>query len=175
MLERRRHPLPPVVVMGQSTRIHLLSSLIFLPIIFVRAGLIRAKVPRTKPFGAATVLGVALASVALTGAFLPSRSQTEGSSSLRAVNMARMSAERLNGGLQAYRAAACMHQQSGGSCLIQSSSEGYVFRFYGGDPGWQQLGKLPTVETELLVAPDGRSIRKVIYNGPVRSGGTSPR
>jgi hypothetical protein len=135
----------------------------------------RTTLPRAKTFGAATVLSVALASVALAGAFLPGRAQTEGSSSLRAVNMARMTAERLNGGLQTYRAAACMHQQSGGSCLIQSSSEGYVFRFYGGDPGWQQLGKLPTVETELLVAPDGRSIRKVIYNGPVRLGGPSPR
>jgi hypothetical protein len=104
---------------------------------------------------------------------MASPSQREGSASLRAVNMARMTAERLNGGLQVYRAAACMHQQSGGSCLIRSSSDGYLFRFYGGEPGWQQLGKTPTFETEILVAPDGRSIRNVIYNGPIRSGGNS--
>ena len=84
-----------------------------------------------------------------------------------------MKAESLNGGLQVYRAAACMHQQSGGPCLIQSSTDGYLFRFYGGGPGWQQLGKPPTVETEILVAADGRSIQKVIYNGPIRSTGAS--
>jgi hypothetical protein len=129
---------------------------------------------------AALVLSSVLSFLALAGAFLPLRAQTmaspsqrEGSASLRAVNMARMTAERLNGGLQVYRAAACMHQQSGGSCLIRSSSDGYLFRFYGGEPGWQQLGKNPTFETEILVSPDGRSIQNVIYNGPIRSSGNS--
>jgi hypothetical protein len=124
---------------------------------------------------AALALSMTLASVTITGAFLPSRSQSEGSAPLRAVNMARMKAETLNGGLQVYRAAACMHQQSGGSCLIRSSSAGYVFRFYGGGPGWQQLGLPPTMETEILVAPDGRSIREVIYNGPIRATGSTRR
>ena len=121
----------------------------------------------------ALLLSFVLASVTLTGVLVPTRAQGEGSSSLRAANMARMKAESLNGGLQVYRAAACMHQQSGGPCLIQSSTDGYLFRFYGGGPGWQQLGKPPTVETEILVAADGRSIQKVIYNGPIRSTGAS--
>ena len=119
------------------------------------------------------LLSFALATVTLTGGLQPARAQSDGSSSLRAANMARMKAENLNGGLQVYRAAACMHQQAGGPCLIQSSSAGYLFRFYGGGPGWQQLGNPPTVETEILVEPDGRSIQKVIYNGPIRSSGAS--
>jgi hypothetical protein len=134
-----------------------------------------SRLTRRAHLNAALVLTMGLASVAMAGAVLPSRSQSEGSAPLRAVNMARMKAETLNGGLQVYRAAACMHQQSGGACLIRSSSAGYVFRFYGGGPGWQQLGLPPTVETELLVAPDGRSIREVIYNGPVRSSGSTRR
>jgi hypothetical protein len=99
--------------------------------------------------------------------------QEEGSSGLRAANLARMKAENLNGGLQVYRAAACMHQRAGGACLVKSSKEGYLFRFPGGGPGWQQLGNPATVETELLVAPDGRSILQVIYNGPPRERGAS--
>lgn len=117
------------------------------------------------------VLSFALASVSLMGVSLPSRAQSDGPSSVRAVNIARMTAEKLNGGLQVYRAGACMHQQSGGACLIRLSNDGYLFRFYGGGPGWQQLGQPPTLETEILVAPDGRSIRAVLYNGPIRSPG----
>ncbi len=116
---------------------------------------------------------VAMAALAFSAIVLPSQAQNTGSAPLRAVNMARMTAETLNGGLQVYRAAGCMHQQSGGSCLLRSSGEGYLFRFYGGGPGWQQLGVPPSVETKLLVAPDGRSVKKVIYNGPVRSPGSS--
>ena len=117
------------------------------------------------------VLSFALASLTVSGVSLPARAQSNGSSSMRAANMARMKAETLNGGLQVYRAAACMHQQGGGPCLLKSTSEGYLFRFYGGGPGWQQLGSKPTVETEIFVAPNGRSIQQVIYNGPPRSNG----
>jgi hypothetical protein len=115
------------------------------------------------------VVSLVLATVALTGALSTAHAQGDGSSALRAANMARMTAEKLNGGLQVYRTAACMHQQAGGSCLIQASKAGYLFRFTGGRPGWQQSGKPPSVETEILVAPDGRSILDVKYNGPVRS------
>lgn len=87
---------------------------------------------------------------------------------LRASNMARFKAEFLNGGLRSYRAASCMYKQNGGECLLQRSSNGFLFRFLGGVPGWQQLGKVPTIETEMLVAPDGRSVIQLIYNGPLR-------
>ncbi len=78
-----------------------------------------------------------------------------GNTALRAANVARM-------------AAACMHEQAGGSCLVQTTGEGFLFRFPGGQPGWKQLDQPPTVETEILVSPDGRSVRQVIYNGPPR-------
>lgn len=114
------------------------------------------------------LFSVALAAVLVNGRPEQARAQTAGTPSVRATNLARMTAERLNGGLQVYRAASCMHQQGGGSCLLRSSAEGFVFRFYGGGPGWQPLNQPPTVETEIQVAADGRTITKVIYNGPPR-------
>lgn len=92
----------------------------------------------------------------------------QGNPAVRAANLARMRAELLNGGLGVYRAAPCMHEQAGASCLVQTTGEGFLFRFLGGKPGWSQLGLSPTVETELLVSPDGREIRQVVYNGPPR-------
>ncbi|MEB3335239.1 MAG: hypothetical protein VKP70_09660 [Cyanobacteriota bacterium] len=120
------------------------------------------------------VFSLALASSLLTALPPGVRAQSDGSSTLRAANMARMKAENLNGGLGVYRPAACMYSQGGGSCLVKSSREGYLFRFPGGGPGWQQLGNPATVETEILVAPDGRSILQVIYNGPPRGTTTPP-
>lgn len=99
---------------------------------------------------------------------LAAQAQSDPNSSQRAANLARMKAEILNGGLGVYRAAPCMHDQSGGACLVARSGEGFTFRFYGGQPGWQQEGLAPTVETEILVAPNGRTIERVIYNGPPR-------
>ena len=87
----------------------------------------------------------------------------------RAVNLARMRAEVINGGLRVYRPAACMYERSGGDCLVRYDAAGHLFRFYGGGPGWVQLGQPPTVETEILIAPDGRTIVSVLYNGPPRS------
>ena len=86
---------------------------------------------------------------------LAAQAQGDPNSSQRAANLV-------------YRAAPCMHDQSGGECLVARSGEGFTFRFYGGKPGWQQEGLPPTVETEILVAPNGRSIERVIYNGPPR-------
>jgi hypothetical protein len=99
---------------------------------------------------------------------LAAQAQSDPNSSQRAANLARMKAEILNGGLGVYRAAPCMHDQGGGACLVARSGEGFTFRFYGGQPGWQQEGLAPTVETEILVAPNGRTIERVIYNGPPR-------
>ena len=99
---------------------------------------------------------------------VPARAQSAVNPSVRAANLARMTAERLNGGLGVYRAAPCMHEQSGGACLAKISSEGLTFRFMGGVPGWPQLNLPPSVETEILVSSDGRTVLQVIYNGPVR-------
>jgi hypothetical protein len=87
----------------------------------------------------------------------------------RAANLARMRGELINGGLGVYRPALCMYERSGGDCLVRADADGFLFRFYGGVPGWAQLGLPPTVETEILVAPDGRSVLSVVYNGPPRS------
>lgn len=87
---------------------------------------------------------------------------------LRAVNMARMRAEAINGGLGQYRTASCMFEQGGGACLVFRNEQGFIFRFLGGPPGWQQTGKAPTVESEIQISPDGREVMQVIYNGPVR-------
>ena len=40
--------------------------------------------------------------------------------------------------------------------------------FNGGSPGWQEAGRPPTVETEILVSEDGDSIIDVVYNGSPR-------
>lgn len=90
-------------------------------------------------------------------------------SNVRAVNSARMKAESLNGGLSRYRAAKCMYAtgQGGGACL-KSTTGGYLFLFGGGSPGWQENGQPASVETEILVSPDGSSDIEVIYNGSPR-------
>lgn len=87
----------------------------------------------------------------------------------RATNLARMTAEKLNGGLSRYFAADCMHSRSGGRCLIKSNDQGFTFRFLGGPPGWQVNQQAATVETQILVAPSGRQVLQVQYNGAPRS------
>ncbi|MEY4360364.1 MAG: hypothetical protein RLZZ631_1850 [Cyanobacteriota bacterium] len=85
----------------------------------------------------------------------------------RALNLARNTAIQLNGGLSRYMPAACMFSTggSGGSCLIQTDSAGFLFRFNGGAPGWQQLGTPATTTTEIRISPDGRSVVELLYNG----------
>lgn len=92
----------------------------------------------------------------------------------RAANLARMRAEAINGGLGVYRAAACMYQRSGGPCLVRSGPDGLLFSFYGGPPGAEQQGRSPTVESEILISPDGRQVVSVLYNGPPRSQAGAP-
>jgi hypothetical protein len=88
----------------------------------------------------------------------------------RALNLARNTVVQLNGGLSQYMPATCMFASggSGGSCLVSSTDQGFLFRFNGGAPGWQQLGKPPTITSEILISPDGRTVAQVIYNGPLR-------
>lgn len=87
----------------------------------------------------------------------------------RGINLARGTAAKLNGGLSLYRPAVCMFQGiSNNPCLIGRSAEGFTFRFLGGSPGWEQLQLPATVETELLISRDGRSVVQILYNGSPR-------
>jgi hypothetical protein len=94
--------------------------------------------------------------------------QTISEAQMRAANMARMQAEVLNGGLGKYSPADCMHQSGGADCLVSETAAGYRFRFQGGAPGWAAMGRPASLETDVLVSPDGRSLR-VEYNGPIRT------
>ena len=91
-------------------------------------------------------------------------------SAVRALNLARNTAIQRNGGLGVYRPAQCMYEtaSAGNKCLISTTSEGYQFRFLGGTPGWQQLNLPPTVETEIQISGDGRTVLAVAYNGAPR-------
>ena len=87
----------------------------------------------------------------------------------KAANLARMRAEKLNGGLRLYRADRCMYVTRGVDCLVSADENGYRFSFKGGVPGWQQQSPPdPTVETEVLISIDGDEILDVPYNGPLR-------
>ena len=99
----------------------------------------------------------------------PAFAQKVSKENVRAINTARMRAESINGGLNNYRAAKCMYAtgNGGGDCL-KNASDGFLFVFDGGSPGWQEAGSPPTVETEILVSPDGNSVVDVVYNGSPR-------
>ena len=86
----------------------------------------------------------------------------------RAANLARMKAETLNGGLTKYRTAACMHQLGGGTCMVRANTDGYRFQFLGGTPGWETMNRKATVETQIMISPDGTKVDQVIYNGVPR-------
>ena len=86
-------------------------------------------------------------------------------SQIRAANLARMQAERINGGLSRYFTANCMHQRGGGSCMLNSDGHGYLFQFLGGPPGWETTQQSATVQTRILISPDGTQVVKVEYNG----------
>ena len=91
-------------------------------------------------------------------------------SQIRALNLARNTAVTENGGLSVYRPQPCMFKTSdgGGECLVKDDASGYTFRFLGGKPGWPEDGSNPTTETELQVAPNGRSVTTIFYNGSPR-------
>ena len=124
----------------------------------------------------AVSLSVSAAAVVFATA---SMAQTMSEQQMRAANLARMQAELINGGLGQYSPADCMHQGGGGGgsgggsgignclCLVSSSPQGYRFRFPGGIPGWAARQERATIETVILVSPDGKNLQ-VEYNGPVR-------
>jgi hypothetical protein len=111
--------------------------------------------------------GVATATALFSG--LPMLAQVS-DANVRAVNLARNWAITTNGGLSVYVPESCMFKTAdgGGSCLVQSNSQGFFFRFRGGAPGWQQLGTAATRETDVQISPDGRTVMNVSYNGRPR-------
>ena len=109
-----------------------------------------------KPLLTAGLLLAATASAAL--AQVPA-------SQVRAANLARMEAERLNGGLSNYFTASCMHRSGGGDCLVEDNANGYLFNFLGGAPGWEVNQQAATVQTKILIGPEGNRVKQVIYNG----------
>ena len=96
--------------------------------------------------------------------------QQQSAARQRAINLARDTAVRLNGGLSRYVPEACMFASGGrgGSCLVRSSSKGFLFRFKGGAPGWQQLGLPASTRSEILISADGRQVLEVLLNEPLR-------
>jgi len=117
--------------------------------------------PATLALGGASLLG--LTAPALAQAPVPA-------AQIRALNLARNTAVTENGGLGSYRPQPCMFNTSagGGECLTQNTSNGYTFSFLGGKPGWPENGSQPTTETEIQIAPDGRSVQQIVYNGAPR-------
>ena len=116
-----------------------------------------------------TLAGLSAAGLALSAFVLirPAYAQMV-VSQIRAANLARMEAERINGGLTRYFTANCMHQRGGGDCMINSGPNGYLFQFLGGPPGWEALKQSATVQTRILISPDGTQVVNVEYNGAPR-------
>ena len=125
-------------------------------------------------FGAASRrTGVALLGAAslLTALSLPLQAQDRVPiEAVRAINLARTRAVEVNGGLQAYRPAQCMFSTAArqNPCMVSSDRDGFVFLFMGGPPSWEQDNETPTVETQIQISRDGRTVEEVIYNGPPR-------
>lgn len=119
-------------------------------------------VPSLLPAAAAALLALA-AGPALRAQGVPFHE-------IRALNLARNTAVLSNGGLTVYTPASCMFSTSAASnpCLIRNDVEGFVYRFLGGPPGWEAKGLKPSTETEIKIAPDGRRVVAILYNGPPR-------
>merc|ERR1711988_609343 len=82
----------------------------------------------------------------------------------RALNLARDTAVRINGGLSNFRPARCMYQSiSKNPCLAHQDANGFLFQFPGGSPGWQETGMTPALVTVLKISADGRSVTQAIH------------
>ena len=93
----------------------------------------------------------------------------------RAINLARNTAVQLNGGLGLYQPGLCMvESRRAKDCVISRGPAGFVFRFPGGTPGWVAEQRPASFETELSIAPDGRSVLQILYNGAPRTTTNSP-
>ena len=103
-------------------------------------------------------LALALGSLALVGSQSVLAQPSVDPAHQRAANLARNIGVELNGGLTKYRPAACMFVIGGGKCLVKTDAKGFLFRFEGGGPGWQELKKPATSLTEVLIDPSGRQV-----------------
>ncbi len=154
--------------MGHSTTCHLLERAGQLATrCLLSAGLVMATSVLEAPLGQAQEPSPG----SLTGQTLQriEQIQAESAGLQRAINLARGTAAKLNGGLSVYRPAVCMFQGvSNNPCLVERAASGFTFRFLGGSPGWEQLQLPATVETELVISTDGRTVLQIVYNGPPR-------
>lgn len=87
----------------------------------------------------------------------------------RAMNLARQAAERVNGGLDKYRAEASMYGLSAQAPVVDNGNGTWTFSFRGGPPGSSDL----TLESVITVAKDASQVN-IDYNGPIRSGSNFP-
>ena len=105
-----------------------------------------------------------LGALAVATHFQPALAQQEArelvpTASKRAINLARGTAAKSNGGLRLYHPARCMYgNPTNNPCLTKRDANGFEFRFPGGPPGWEVLGLPASVESTVLIAPDGRSV-----------------
>ncbi len=86
---------------------------------------------------------------------------------VRARNYARQAAERVNGGLTRYRAEALMYGPVRQAPYVRNADGSYTFRILGYQVKNGVPQPLPTIETVVTVAPDGRTT--VNYNGGIRN------
>ena len=115
-------------------------------------------------------LMAALASVLVASPFAGPALAQRPLNEIRALNFARNTGVSINGGLTAYRPQACMFTTSAQTnpCLIRSDEQGFVYRFLGGPPGWQEAGQAPSRETVVRVSSDGRRVVDILYDGSPR-------
>ena len=94
----------------------------------------------------------------------PAMAQEDPLAPKRAINLARSSAAAANGGLRVYHPASCMFKNpTNNPCLAQQDGNGFEFKFQGGPPGWEVLGLPATVESMVLVSPDGKSVIQELH------------
>ncbi len=80
----------------------------------------------------------------------------------RAKNLARMAAERENGGLGNYRAEASMHGLADKAPYVENSDGSWTFTFKGRRP----MSSIYNIESVVTVQQDGTVT--INYNGPIR-------
>ncbi|MDR5638542.1 hypothetical protein RHH25_03930 [Thermosynechococcus sp. PP42] len=86
---------------------------------------------------------------------------------VRARNYARQAAERVNGGLSRYRADQSLHEPVREAPYVRNADGSYTFRILGHRVSNGVPASLPSIETVVTVAADGRTT--IDYNGPIRN------